>query len=114
MVKNFNPSEFDADEWVRICKNAGMKYMIITSKHHDGFAMFDSKVTDYDIVDMTPFERDLIGELKNACDRGGIRFGLYYSHAQDWSHPYGQQNVWDYPGQPTRNRWWMRYRQTRC
>jgi len=107
VAMNFNPTEFDADEWVRICKDAGMKYMIITSKHHDGFAMFDSKITDYDIVDMTPFKRDPIAELKAACDRQGIKFGLYYSHAQDWSHPYGQRNVWDYEGQPTRNRWWV-------
>ena len=107
VVANFNPAEFDADEWVSICKNAGMKYLVITSKHHDGFAMFDSKITDYDIVDATPFKRDIIAELKEACDRAGIKFGLYYSHAQDWSHPYGQRNVWDYPGQPTRNRWWM-------
>ena len=107
VVANFNPSEFDADEWVSICKNTGMKYLVITSKFHDGFAMFDSKITDYDIVDMTPFKRDLIAELKEACDRAGIKFGLYYSHAQDWSHPYGQRNVWDYEGHPTRARWWL-------
>lgn len=106
VVANFDPTEFDADEWVRICKDAGMKYMVITSKHHDGFAMFDSKITDYDIVDMTPFKRDPIAELKVACDRQGIKFGLYYSHAQDWSHRYGQRNTWDFEGQPTRNRWW--------
>jgi len=106
VVANFNPTEFNAGEWVAICKNAGMKYLVITSKHHDGFAMYDSKVTDYDIVDMTPFKRDLIAELKVACDKEGIKFGLYYSHAQDWSHPAGQQNIWDFPGQPTRNRWW--------
>ena len=86
LVDQFNPTEFDADEWVSVAKEAGMKYMIITSKHHDGFALFDSKVSEYDVMS-TPFKRDIIKELKEACDRQGIKFGLYYSHAIDWDHP---------------------------
>ncbi len=86
LVDQFNPTEFDADEWVSVAKEAGMKYMIITSKHHDGFALFDSKVSEYDVMS-TPFKRDIIKELKEACDRQGIKFGLYYSHAIDWDSP---------------------------
>ncbi|UCE05431.1 MAG: alpha-L-fucosidase [bacterium] len=107
VVKKFNPTEFDAEEWIRILKDAGMRYLVITAKHHDGFAMWDSKVADYDIIDMTPFKRDPMRELRDACKRNGVLFGFYYSHAQDWSHPYGQRNQWDfgYP-QPDIRRWW--------
>jgi len=83
----FNPSEFDADEWVKVFKNAGMKYVVITSKHHDGFALFNSMASDYNIVDYTPFKRDIIKELSEACKREGLRFGVYYSHAKDWDEP---------------------------
>jgi len=86
LVDQFNPTKFNADEWVSVAKEAGMKYMIITSKHHDGFAMFDSKVSDYDVMS-TPFKRDIIKELKTACDKQGIKFGLYYSHVIDWDSP---------------------------
>ena len=86
LAETCNPTKFDAGEWVKIAKNAGMKYIVITSKHHDGFALFDSKASDYNIVRATPFKRDLIAELKQACDAEGIRLGLYYSHAQDWYH----------------------------
>lgn len=99
VVANFNPVKFDAEAWVKLCKAAGMKYMVITSKHHDGFAMFDTRVEgweDYDIVDGTEFKRDPMVELKEACDKYGIKFGFYYSHAQDWSHRYGQRNTWDF------------------
>jgi len=102
----FNPTEFNAEEWVLTAKAAGMRYMVITSKHHDGFAMWDSKVTDYNVVAATPFHRDVIGELRAACRKHGLLFGLYYSQAQDWSHPGGQKNVWDYPWQPTEKNWW--------
>jgi len=85
LAAQFNPVQFDATEWVRIAKAAGMKYLVITSKHHDGFCMFDSKLTDYDIVDATPFKRDVIRELSQACAEEGIRFGLYYSQL-DWHH----------------------------
>lgn len=84
LASNFNPTKFNADEWVAIAKAAGMKYMVITSKHHDGFALFDSKVTDYDVIDATPFGRDIIRELEVACKKAGLSFGVYYSNALDW------------------------------
>ena len=85
-AKEFNPVKFDAEKWVRIAKNAGMKYIVITSKHHDGFAMFDSKASDWNIVKATPFGRDPLAELAKACQRNGIRLGFYYSQAQDWNN----------------------------
>lgn len=100
LAKEFNPVKFNADEWVLLAKAAGMKYMVITTKHHDGFSMFDSAVTAYDIVDATPFKRDPIAELKAACDRHGLKLGLYYSHAQDWNEPDGYGNNWSWPGYP--------------
>ena len=100
LAKEFNPVKFNADEWVLLAKAAGMKYIVITSKHHDGFSMFDSDVTSYDIVDATPFKRDPMKELKQACDRHGLKFGLYYSHAQDWNEPDGYGNNWSFPGYP--------------
>jgi alpha-L-fucosidase len=84
LAKDFDPVKFDADEWVGIARDAGMRYMVITSKHHDGFAMYDSDVSDYNVVDATPFGRDVVGELHAACRRQGLRFGLYYSHSIDW------------------------------
>ncbi|MCG9793089.1 alpha-L-fucosidase [Flavobacterium algicola] len=91
----FNPSKFNANEFVALAKEAGMKYMVITAKHHDGFSMFDSKASDYNIVDATPFKRDVLKELAKACQEQGIKFGFYYSQAQDWHHPGGMGNTWD-------------------
>jgi alpha-L-fucosidase len=88
-AKEFNPTKYDPDEWVRLAKDAGMKYIVITSKHHDGFALFDSKATDWDVVDATPYGRDLLKPLAEACRKHGIKLGFYYSHAQDWVHPGG-------------------------
>ncbi|MCE5185932.1 MAG: alpha-L-fucosidase [Planctomycetaceae bacterium] len=88
-AKEFNPVKYDPDAWVRLAKEAGMKYIVITSKHHDGFALFDSKVTDWDVVDATPYGKDLLKPLAEACRRHGMKFGFYYSQAQDWSHPGG-------------------------
>lgn len=88
-ARQFNPTKFDAEEWVRLAKEAGMKYIIITSKHHDGFAIFDSKVSDYDIVDFTPFRRDPLKELAEAARRHGLKLGFYYS-IMDWHHPDAQ------------------------
>jgi len=88
-AKTFNPVKFDPDAWATMAKDAGMKYVVITSKHHDGFAMFGSKVTPYNVVDATPFRRDVIRELGDACRKHGLRFGVYYSQAQDWHHPGG-------------------------
>ncbi len=84
-VEQFNPVKFDADEWVRTAKGAGMKYIVITSKHHDGFCMFDSKYTDFDIMS-TPFKKDVLKELSKACKKGGIKLCFYYS-IMDWHHP---------------------------
>lgn len=105
----FNPLYFDADEWVTLAKNAGMKYMVFTAKHHDGFSLFHSKVDPYNIVDATPFKRDVVKELADACKKQGIKFGVYYSQDMDWHEPNGggykktgsdcreRSNSWDYP-----------------
>ena len=82
----FNPTEFDAKEWVSIAKDAGMKYIVITSKHHDGFCLFDTKATDYNVMQATPFKRDIIKELSEECAAQGIKFGVYYSQFKDWYH----------------------------
>ena len=84
LANNFNPQDFDADEWVAVAKAAGMKYIVVGSKHHEGFAMFDSDVSDFNIVDATPFGRDVIKELEEACKNAGISFGVYYSNSLDW------------------------------
>jgi alpha-L-fucosidase len=86
LMQKFNPQQFNADEWVSIAKAAGMKYIVITAKHHDGFAMFNSKVSDYNVMN-TPFGRDIIKEMKEACHKQGLKFGLYYSHNIDWENP---------------------------
>ena len=88
-AKQFNPVRYDPDAWVRLAKEAGMKYLVITSKHHDGFALFDSAVTDWDVVDATPYGKDLLKPLAEACRKHGIKLGFYYSQAQDWCHPGG-------------------------
>ena len=85
LYKQFNPVKFDANEWARVAKEAGMTYMVITTKHHDGFCLWPSKFTDYDIGE-TPFKRDVLKELAEACKRHGIAFGTYYSVC-DWYHP---------------------------
>jgi alpha-L-fucosidase len=85
VVKPFNPASFNADEWVRAAKQTGMGYIIITAMHHDGVAMFDSKADDYSVAKTSRFGRDPLRELKTACDKHGIKLGVYYSHAIDWS-----------------------------
>ncbi|HUT24280.1 MAG TPA: alpha-L-fucosidase [Sumerlaeia bacterium] len=95
LAPQFNPVKFNADEWVRIAKDAGMKYIVITSKHHEGFSMWDSKVTAYDIIDATPFDRDPLKELAKACAKQGIRLGFYHS-VLDWNHEdYLPRPRWD-------------------
>ncbi len=84
-AKAFNPVKYDPDAWVRLAKEAGMKYIVITSKHHDGFALFDSEVSEWDVVDATPYGKDLIAPLAEACQKHGMKLGLYYSQAQDWN-----------------------------
>jgi alpha-L-fucosidase len=89
LAKNFNPVSFDAKAVAKLAKDAGMKYIVITSKHHEGFAMFHSKVDSFNIVEATPFKRDPMKELAAACREVGIGFGFYYSHFQDWTAPGG-------------------------
>ena len=101
VTATFNPVEFDARKWVAMAKNAGMKYIIITSKHHDGFAMYHSKVSDYNIVDYTPFGRDPLKEISEACAEAGIKFCVYYSHREDWENPYAYGNTWDFDSSQT-------------
>src|SRR5260370_798932 len=97
LARQFNPVKFNADEWVSIAKNAGMKYIVITSKHHDGFAMFGSKVTPYNVVVATPFTRDPMKELPPACPKPGIKLSSSYSKSQDWPDPDAIGNTWDFP-----------------
>lgn len=107
----FNPIYFDAGEWVRFARDCGMRYIIVTAKHHDGFALFGSKADRFNVVDATPFGRDIIGELAEACARYGLRLGLYYSQDLDWHERHGGgyrsrhipcagvswDNSWDFP-----------------
>jgi alpha-L-fucosidase len=88
-AKEFNPVKYDPDAWVKMAKDAGMKYIVITSKHHDGFALFDSKASKWDIADATPYAKDLLKPLAEACRKNGIKLGFYYSQAQDWNNPGG-------------------------
>lgn len=113
----FNPIYFDAQEWVKTAQDAGAKYIVVTSKHHEGFAMFRSKVDKFNIVDATPFGRDVIGELAEACYKNNMKLGLYYSQELDWSEPNGGgyhvdhlncnemswTNDWDYPDADSKN-----------
>jgi alpha-L-fucosidase len=96
LAQQFNPVKFDAEAWVQMAEDAGMKYIVITSKHHDGFAMYHSRVSPYNVYDATPFHRDPLAELAAACARHGIRFGFYYSQAQDWHEPNGAGNNNDF------------------
>ncbi|MFM7223730.1 MAG: alpha-L-fucosidase, partial [Bacteroidota bacterium] len=98
-VQQFNPVQFNAKEWVSIAKNAGMKYIVITSKHHDGFCIWDSKVTNYDIMDASPFKRDILKELSDACKAAGIKLCFYHS-IMDWHEPDAESKK-DYAHQHT-------------
>lgn len=113
----FNPIYFDADEWVRLAKECGMKYFVVTSKHHDGFAMFRSKVDAYNVADATPFGRDVVAEIGEACYKHGLKMGLYYSQDLDWHEEHGGgylsdpvyaqgvtwENSWDFPDKSKKN-----------
>ncbi|MBC9934800.1 alpha-L-fucosidase [Chitinophaga qingshengii] len=96
VAKTFNPQGFDADEWATIAREAGVKYLVITAKHHEGFSMFDSKVTDFDIVKASPYGKDPMKALSRACRDNGIQFGFYYSQFLDWHEPNGGGNSWDF------------------
>lgn len=108
----FNPIYFDAEEWIKLARDAGMKYFVITAKHHDGFALYKSDVDKFNSVDATPFGRDIIAECAEACKKYGLKLGLYYSQEIDWRHPDGGgwgnpiknfantvpwDNQWDFP-----------------
>ena len=96
LAARFDPVKFNADEWVQLAQDAGMKYMVITSKHHDGFAMFKSAASPYNVVDATPYKKDILKQLADACARHGMRLGFYYSQSQDWHEPGGAGNTWDF------------------
>ena len=110
LMQAFNPVFFDADEWCDLAVAAGMKYIVVTTKHHEGFALFDSKVDDYNVMH-TPFGRDIIKELSVACRNRGLKFGIYYSQELDWHEEHGGgytetfetnqgkpwTNTWDFP-----------------
>jgi len=97
LAPQFDPEQFNAAEIVRLAKNAGMKYIVITSKHHDGFAMYHSQVSKYNIYDATPFKRDPMKELADAAQKAGIKLCFYYSQTQDWHEPDAAGNDWDFP-----------------
>lgn len=116
LAKSFNPVYFNADEWIKLARDSSMKYFVFTSKHHDGFAMFHSEVDKYNVVDATPFGRDVVGELAEACYKYGLKFGLYYSQELDWHHFHGGgydkftgcsgvswDNSWDFPERDKKN-----------
>jgi alpha-L-fucosidase len=96
LAKQWNPTKFDADAWVQLAQDAGMRYIVITAKHHDGFALFDSKITAWDVVDATPYRRDILKQLAEACRKRGMPLGFYYSQAQDWHEKGGAGNTWDF------------------
>ena len=108
-VKQFNPQDFNAKQWVAIAKNAGMKYIVITSKHHDGFCLWDSKVTNYDIMDLSPFKRDILKELSDACKEAGIKMCFYHS-IMDWHQPNAESKK-SYTHQNTVNPDFAKYRE---
>lgn len=112
----FNPIYFDAEEWIKLAKSCGMKYFVITSKHHEGFALYRSRADKFNSVDATPFGRDIIYELAQACYKYGLKFGIYYSQELDWHHPHGGgytnkgkaagvswDNSWDFPDRSRKN-----------
>lgn len=96
LARQFNPERFDAKQWVRIAQQSGVRYIVITAKHHDGFAMYDSAVSSFDIVDATPFKRDPLKELVAAARAAGIKIGFYYSQTQDWHERDAVGNTWDF------------------
>ena len=117
IAKSFNPIYFDADEWARFAYECGMKYVVITTKHHDGFALFKSEADQYNCHDFSVFGRDIIKELSDACRRYGLKFGIYYSQDLDWHEKNGGgyltepvgcagvswDNSWDFPNKDEKN-----------
>ncbi|TDF93288.1 alpha-L-fucosidase [Paenibacillus piri] len=103
LASRFDPVKFDAHEWVETARQAGMKYIVITAKHHDGFCMYHSKVSAYNIVDATPFGRDPMKELADECARAGLKLCFYYSQTQDWYEKDAVGNDWDFPNADEKN-----------
>ena len=116
LADEFNPVLFDAEEYVKMAKETGMRYIVVTAKHHDGFSMFKTDVSPFNIVDSTPFQRDIMTELAQACKNHGIQLCFYYSHVREWHHPHAQSlemhspnrygnygNFWDYPNECQKN-----------
>jgi alpha-L-fucosidase len=131
LAKAFNPIMFNPDEWIMRVRDAGMKYFVFTSKHHDGFAMYRTKVSKYNVVDATPFKRDIVGEIAESCRKYGVKFGLYYSQDFDWNDPDGggytsldkkhtdlggqvrnRSNYWDWPDSSKKD--FSRYFERKC
>ena len=96
LARQFNPVKYDPDAWVQLAQDAGMKYIVITAKHHDGFALFKSAASPYNVVDATPYKKDILKQLADACAKRGMRLGFYYSQSQDWHEPGGAGNTWDF------------------
>ncbi|MDH7570524.1 MAG: alpha-L-fucosidase [Armatimonadota bacterium] len=88
----FNPVKYDPEAWAELAREAGMRYIVITSKHHDGFALFDSAASDWNIAKATPYGKEVLGPLASAARKRGLKFGLYYSQAQDWTNPAGAKS----------------------
>ena len=112
IADQFNPTGFDADRWAQMARDAGMKYLVITAKHHDGFAMYNSAVSDYNIVKRTPWAKDPMKELAAACKKYGLKLCFYYSLGRDWADPdvptnwptkAGRSNTWDYPDEDAKD-----------
>ncbi|MCQ2484212.1 MAG: alpha-L-fucosidase [Clostridia bacterium] len=114
LASAFNPIGFDAEEYVKFAKDCGMNYIVITTKHHDGFALYHSECDKFNVYDATPFHRDILGELSAACRKYGLKLGIYYSQDLDWHHPHGGgynsngvfynsgttwDNSWDFKGE---------------
>jgi len=119
IADRFNPVGFDADAWVKQAKSAGMKYIVYTAKHHDGFAMYRSEVSDYNIVKKTPYQKDPLAALAEACRKYDLKLCLYYSLGRDWEDPdvptnwpvkAGRSNTWDFPDEDAKvfNRYFER------
>jgi alpha-L-fucosidase len=96
LASQFNPVKYNPDEWVQLAQDAGMKYIVITAKHHDGFALFKSAASKYNVADATPYKKDILRQLADACAKRGMRLGFYYSQSQDWHEPGGAGNTWDF------------------
>ena len=117
IARTFSPIYFDGEEWAKFAYDCGMKYVVITTKHHDGFALFRSEVDSYNCYDFSPFKRDIIKELSDACRKYGLKFGIYYSQDIDWHEKHGGgyntdprgsagitwENSWDFPNKEEKN-----------